>query len=553
MTGVALPQTGTHLPDPPSARIYLDFYRLAQAPFSITPDPGFLYYTRCHQQVLDKITYAIESRMGFTLLTGEVGTGKTTVCRTLLDRLAGKAETAYVINPSLSEQELLAGILEDLGVVPQQPASKKTLLDQLNQRLLTAAAARPVVVIIDDAQTMPPQTMEALRLLSNLETDKHKLIQVVLSGQPELLEMLSSPQLRQLKQRIGLHCRLEPLSAAETGAYIAQRLFVAGNSGQVGFSTAAVRLIHHFSGGIPRLINKICDYALTAGYIGDAPTIGRQHVKQAMNELDDLGGSAADTGRRILGYRFSGAAALLVLGALFWFMLGSGASTMHKPIPTGTLRSGDLSPAPPAGTPASPNPATYPDPAPILGPAPPDSPDEPAVATAAAVVSGPLESPPPHRPPPSPIGMHPVPPAPYTLQLASFRRLAEARNSAAHYREKGIAASWQATVNGRWYRVLAGKFENLDQAAQYQRDHDLDEALAVRAPWSVMVLPKLPETPVAEIGRFLAELGYDSLMQTGPWGDTVITTGFFTSVDGAAKTADQINRSSRYLARVVAR
>jgi general secretion pathway protein A len=153
-------------------------------------------------------------------------------------------------------------------VPPRQPhATKKELIDRLNQRLLADSTNRPFVVIIDDAQTMTPETLEDLRLLSNLETDKRKLIQVVLSGQPELLEMLADDRLRQLKQRIAVHCRLEPLSVQETGAYISRRLFVAGNKGQVCFSPAATRRIHKRSGGIPRLINKICDFALTAGYV----------------------------------------------------------------------------------------------------------------------------------------------------------------------------------------------------------------------------------------------------------------------------------------------
>jgi general secretion pathway protein A len=269
----------------PPARIYQEYYHLTEPPFAITPDPEFLFFSSNHRQVLDKITYAIECRMGFILLTGEVGTGKTTLCRTLLDRLEEKAKTVYIINPSISGQELLAGILEDLGVSTEPDASKKELTDQLNLFLLADESHTPTVVIIDDAQTMSPETLEDLRLLSNLETDKQKLLQVVLSGQSELLERLESQNLRQLRQRIAIHCNLIPLPAQETEAYIYRRLSVAGNKGQVRFSPSATQRIHKSSDGIPRHINKICDYALTAGYVKDDPVIDCSHVKRALTEI----------------------------------------------------------------------------------------------------------------------------------------------------------------------------------------------------------------------------------------------------------------------------
>ena len=286
--------------DTPPDRVYLEHYQLSEAPFAITPDPEFLFSASCHQQVLDKIGYAIDGRMGFVLLTGEVGTGKTTLCRALLDRLSLDAETVYVINPSLSGHELLASILEDLGTPPPTQATKKALIDQLNQRLLADSTNRPFVVIIDDAQTMTPETLEDLRLLSNLESDKRKLIQVVLSGQPELLDMLANDRLRQLKQRIAVHCRLNPLTVQETGAYISRRLSVAGNTGQVCFSHAGTQLIHKRSGGIPRLINKICDFTLTAGYVSDAPVLGPAHVNRALAELPDPDIRGARNGGPIL-------------------------------------------------------------------------------------------------------------------------------------------------------------------------------------------------------------------------------------------------------------
>jgi general secretion pathway protein A len=328
------------LPEPvemPPARVYLDYYRLKEAPFAITPDPDFLFSAGSHQQVLDKIDYAIQGYMGFILLTGEVGTGKTTICRALLDRLREKAETVYIINPSVSGHELLVNILEDMGMPPKPQSSKKSLIDRLNRRLLSAGAARPFVVIIDDAQTMSPEAMEELRLLSNLETDKRKLIQVVLSGQPELLEMLAEKNLRQLKQRIAVHCRLDPLSAAETERYISRRLYVAGNQGQVCFSYAAARLIHKASGGIPRLINRISDFSLTAGYVEDTQAIGRSHVRRALEELEELSFHVRGMIGHWLSNKWMAAALLLLMVSLFFFALPTTAFDFGEPKVQSTL------------------------------------------------------------------------------------------------------------------------------------------------------------------------------------------------------------------------
>lgn len=299
--------------DTPPGRVYLDYYRLSEAPFAITPDPSFLFAAQGHRQVLEKIEYAIDGRMGFVLLTGEVGTGKTTVCRALLDRLNGTADTVYIINPSVSGRDLLAGILADSGDPPPPQATKKWLIDRIHSRLLANAADRPFVVIIDDAQTMTADALEDLRLLSNLETDKRKLVQVVLSGQPELSAMLGDRRLRQLKQRIVVHCRLSPLSHRETAEYISQRLSVAGNRGQLHFSASAVRLIYRITHGIPRLINKICDVALTAGYVNDAAAIGPTHVERALTELDDLDLHRPRCLWRLMRWRWSMAAVILAM------------------------------------------------------------------------------------------------------------------------------------------------------------------------------------------------------------------------------------------------
>jgi len=271
-----------------NSRVYLDFYELTEPPFAITPDPEFLYLSQTHQAALEKILYGIDSRLGFMLLTGEVGTGKTTLCRHLLDLLHDQADTVYIVNPSLTGKELISAILDDLGITYPQKATKKGLIDLLNRFLLERDATRPVILIIDDAQAMATDALENLRLLSNLETDKVKLLQILLAGQPELHERLGENQLRQLRQRISLHCRLELLDLREIEEYVARRLYASGSKGSLRFTPQGIKQILKFSGGIPRLINKICDYALVAGYVTNEFSIGPDHVRRAIQESGAL-------------------------------------------------------------------------------------------------------------------------------------------------------------------------------------------------------------------------------------------------------------------------
>lgn len=532
--------------DPPPGRVYLEYYQLSEAPFAITPDPEFLFASTCHQEVLDKISYAIDGRMGFILLTGEVGTGKTTLCRTLLDRLAGQAETVYVINPSVSGHELLVNILEDLGEAPEPHATKKALIDRLNERLLYNCTDRPFVVIIDDAQTMTPEALEDLRLLSNLETDKRKLIQVVLSGQPELLEMLAGARLRQLKQRIAVYCRLEPLSLRETGEYISRRLFVAGNKGQVCFSPAAARRIHKTAGGIPRLINKICDYALTAGYVKDAPAIDPIHVKGALEELDDLDGQRSHNGGHTLRYGFP-AAMVMVLIAAAVLILRPGSLPPEASIRQHPLEIDNPAKTPPvsvAGSPGSIHPAAPPETASV----PPPVSAGTMEAGKSTVTDNATEFSASGRQQPDRSSAGTV-----ALQLGSFRSQESARRGAARYREKGVPALWQMVEDGRWYRIVAGKFENRSQAARYQRTHRLNTAIIIDSPLTVNVRPRRSHLSDTDVCHFLLEMGYDSLMETGIAGNNEIYTGLFISVEDAATTAERINSDGRLVAEVVSR
>ena len=268
--------------------MYLNFYKLREMPFNITPDPRFLYFAAHHREAFDHLMYGIQQRKGFIELTGEVGSGKTTLCRAVLSSLGDDVETALILNPSLSETQLLRAILNDFGL---EGAGRDRLanIETLNEFLLERnARGINVAVLIDEAQDLSPQVMEQVRLLSNLETDQHKLLQIVLCGQPELKERLARPDLRQLKQRITVRYALPPLNETETDRYIRHRLWVAGAVGTVDFSPASVRVVHKYAGGCPRLINAVCDNGLLAGYVDRTGRIEARHIKQAIRQLEGV-------------------------------------------------------------------------------------------------------------------------------------------------------------------------------------------------------------------------------------------------------------------------
>ncbi|MDZ4199422.1 MAG: AAA family ATPase [Kiritimatiellia bacterium] len=268
--------------------MYNHFFELREKPFNITPDPRFLYFSAQHREALDQLIYGIESRAGFIALVGEVGCGKTTLCRAMLARLPHYVESALVLNPCLTEIQLVQAILTDLGS-PFHSRDRLKLIASLNEYLLDKMRKGiNVVVILDEAQQMTPALLEQVRLLSNLETDQQKLMQIILSGQPELDQRLQEPGLRQLRQRIMMQCRLTPLDEPDTAGYIRHRLSVAGAPEDVGFDEAAVRLIHRRSGGIPRLINKLSDRALLAAYAVRARRVGREEARRALAEMEGL-------------------------------------------------------------------------------------------------------------------------------------------------------------------------------------------------------------------------------------------------------------------------
>ena len=268
--------------------MYLDHYGLREPPFSITPDPRFVYLSERHRDALAHLLYGIGQGggSGFVQLTGEVGTGKTTLSRLLLEQLPENARVALILNPLLSPVELLEAICEELHLgIADKCGNLKALVDALNAFLLEAyAAGLRIVLIIDEAQNLSAAALEQVRLLTNLETPTQKLLQIILLGQPELREQLARPELRQLAQRITARYHLDPLNADESEAYLRHRWAVAGG-GRFPFARAAIRRLHRHAGGVPRLLNVIAERALLAGYARGEQPIGERLLDQAANEV----------------------------------------------------------------------------------------------------------------------------------------------------------------------------------------------------------------------------------------------------------------------------
>jgi len=276
--------------------MYERYFQLTDRPFSLTPDPDFLFLSTSHQQALEHLVYGLETGEGFIVMTGDIGVGKTTVCRTLLGRLSGEFTTALVLNPMLTEKELVRGILDDFGA-EHANGTKKDCLDALNRFLLAEAArGRRPVLIIDEAQNLSPPLLEQVRLLSNLETEKRKLLQIVLIGQKELKEKLSLPSLRQLNQRVTVRAEILPLTRKETSRYIDHRLGVVGGAGRRFLSAGAERAIFRHAKGVPRRINMLCDRAFLSSYLRGGAGVERKDVLRAVESLSDDPGMA----RRLL-------------------------------------------------------------------------------------------------------------------------------------------------------------------------------------------------------------------------------------------------------------
>src|SRR5580704_13518357 len=312
--------------------MYLFFFGLLEKPFAITPDPRYLYLSERHAEALAHLLYGINEAGGFVQLTGEVGTGKTTIIRSLLAQTPKNAEIALILNPRMTAPEFLLTICEELGIgVPDAATdSRKDLVDILNHYLLRAhAEGRRIVLVVDEAQNLAPEVLEQVRLLTNLETNTQKLLQIILIGQPELRDLLARNELRQLAQRVTGRYHLHPLSAAETGAYVRHRLRVSGATSDI-FSNMALAELFHLSGGVPRVINVVADRALLGAYTQDRHRVTSGLVRVAAAEV--FGRRFAPRWLPWLG----ASAAALVLAATVWGMWPLTSWHLSRALPSAT-------------------------------------------------------------------------------------------------------------------------------------------------------------------------------------------------------------------------
>ncbi len=540
------------------SRVYIDFYKLKEPPFSITPDPEFLFLSLTHQNVIERVLYSMDIRMGFILLAGEVGTGKTTICRSIIDTLSAKAEIVYIINPSLTGRALIASILDDLGIQYVADACKKDLIDQLNNFLLNRDGNKPVVIIIDDAQTMPLEVLEDLRLLSNLETDKEKMLQILIVGQPELEDNLSRPEMRQLRQRIFVNCRLKHLKPREVENYIDRRLFIAGSSGQVQFSSEAKRVIAKRSKGIPRVINKICDYALTAGYVSDEFVIRKKHVKRALTELGDWELKRnffrkAHLPTQVWAHRLLLATTLSLAVTLPVFLfLQSEQFNSLKSYAAALLFAGqnasiDDSSQPPDAQAASGG-LVYKQTSQLSKPLSPlvpagnmDNNNRAKVLNhEQKYVRDVIWTPAYH---------------PFVIQLGSVKTFKQVTRAVSSYAIKGLDIHWDWVdlgAKGKWYRIFTGHFESKAEALKAKRVHRLKNSAIRFNPWTVLVGQYPASKILTSIQSLLRENHFDSLIVESAEDINWLLTGAFATRQKAEKIVKELNKLS-FSAQVVPR
>jgi general secretion pathway protein A len=467
--------------------MYEDFYRFKEKPFNLTPDPRFLYLSKQHQGALDHMVYGIRQREGFIAVVGDVGMGKTTLCRCLLDRLEDKFKVALILNPMISDMDLLRTCVHDLGVKPawlktavanevgaeadvatitKEPvdvdwihdASKKELIDSLNAFLLEQYdAGGSTVLIIDEAQNLSPEVMEQLRMLSNLETEKAKLLQIIFVGQLEFNQKLQRPELKQLNQRISIRYEITPLSKTETIKYINHRILVAGAASRIAFTHFAMNEIFAYSNGCPRLINLVCDRALLAGFNAQVDTLERSHINLGIRSL--LG----EEDKNYFIARLVKDRLPLVASVIFFLM---GLAFFLAPKFTADKVSGSSSieaePSPASIPPATLAPVSREElqmrkPAPVvaksISPTAPRNENPPLVEETTSVHAASTPSPTENR-------------GKYRVQVFSLSHQGRAENEVKKLQSEGYQAYWKKAVSPEqdWYIVYVGPFENIEPA-----------------------------------------------------------------------------------------
>ena len=424
--------------------MYESYYGFSEKPFSLTPDPKYLYRSESHANAFDLLQYAIRRREGFVVVTGDIGTGKTTLCRALLEQIDRTTFTALVLNPFLTEEDLLKRILQDFGVISRDEVkagrlanvTKQELIETLYDFLLSLIPLKAsAVLIIDEAQNVPLAVLEQIRILSNLETDKEKLLQIILVGQLNLQTLLRSPGMRQLDQRVSIRYELKPLDGDAVSAYVAHRLTIAGGNASVAFTAKALRQVHRWSSGIPRLINLICDRALLAGYSVRAQRITPEMVTHAATSLDvqsptaprrRLAAVAALTRRAPL----VAAAAVVLLSCAFGV---SSTAYLYQRFATG-VEASSRGPVEPLPLPAPP---------PAIVPAQLPAPTRQLPSGAALTIL---------------VGSYPVADASSAAGVAALTDWLEESGFRVFYADVDLGA------NGRWQRVLAGAYTDPETA-----------------------------------------------------------------------------------------
>lgn len=314
--------------------MYTEYFGLKEKPFTISPDPRYLYMSEQHREALAHLLYGISSDGCLVLLTGGVGTGKTTVCRSLLEQLPENTEAAFIVNPKLSVHELLETICEELGITFQKKEkSVKTFIDAITNHLLSShAIGRTTILIIDEAQNLDMDVLEQLRLLTNLETNTDKLLKIILIGQPELQEKLKSPKVAQISQRITSKYHIQPLSENDVYGFIRHRLIIAGGGRMQFFSKKALKLAYRMSKGIPRMINMLCDRALLGAYVEEKGVyVSEKIMRQACSEVlgEDVPQISQPFTRNFIRAAL-GAIVVVFLGTAAFFLLSDGAGSLTR-------------------------------------------------------------------------------------------------------------------------------------------------------------------------------------------------------------------------------